>query len=64
MELHVTKLKSPDLSPIELLWGIISAELYKKDYKTIDELKFELEDLWNRVPVELCQILLQTLTKE
>ena len=55
--------KSPDLSPIELLWGIISAELYKKDYKTIDELKFELEDLWNRVPVELCQDLIANFDK-
>ena len=55
--------KSPDLSPIEFLWGIVTKELYKRDYETIDELKFALEDLWNRIPIELCRDLIGNFDK-
>ena len=51
---------SPDLSPIELLWGILESKLRLKNVKTIDELRNNLNYLWNRVPVPLCEALVKT----
>ena len=46
---------SPDLSPIEDLWSIVQSKLYEKKYLTLNEMKFALNDIWNRIPQALCE---------
>jgi len=46
---------SPDLSPIEDIWAIIEERLNEKQYDTLDEKKFALQELWNKIPVGLCK---------
>lgn len=50
--------RSPDLSPIELLWNILQDKLALKKSKTIEELKTNLVYIWNRIPPELCKNLI------
>ena len=38
---------SPDLSPIENLWGIMKAKLREMDTSTVDKLKVALQQLWD-----------------
>jgi len=46
---------SPDLSPIESLWAILDERLNEKSYRSLDEKKVALLNLWNSIPVDLCQ---------
>ena len=46
---------SPDLFPIKTVWAIIKQELSKRKYSSLDELRNNLIDIWNRFPNELCK---------
>jgi hypothetical protein len=41
---------SPDLNPIENLWGWLKAKLYKMKLQNVHQLKAALLDLWAQVP--------------
>ena len=43
---------SPDLSPIEDLWGLIVAKVYERgwQYSAISELKNAILDVWEKIP--------------
>ena len=43
---------SPDLSPIENLWGLIVAKVYEggRQYSAISELKNAILDAWEKIP--------------
>lgn len=41
---------SPDLNPIENVWGWMKAQLYRRKIKDLCELKAALLQLWDRVP--------------
>ena len=42
---------SPDLNPIELLWGIIKKILRKKAISTIDEFRSMINEIWENIPL-------------
>lgn len=52
---------SPDLSPIENLWGIVQAKLDAKGCKTFDEFKKALEIEWNSLEKSLCRDLVSSM---
>lgn len=52
---------SPDISPIEALWGHMKKELSKSPAKTIDELKFKLQTVWTSITPETCQHIVDTM---
>jgi DDE superfamily endonuclease len=41
---------SPDLNPIENLWGWMKAKLYRKDLRSVTHLRVALLQLWEQVP--------------
>ena len=52
--------KGADFSPVELLWNIIEMQLKKNSYSNLHELKYAIQDIWNRIPLDLCQNLMKT----
>lgn len=40
---------SPDLNPIENIWGMMKLEVYRKQYNNLDELKAAVEAAWDRI---------------
>ena len=55
--------QSPDLSPIENLWGILSEKVYKegKVYNTKDDLWAAVQTAWDEVPVEIFKNLYKSI---
>ena len=43
---------SPDLNPIELLWGIIKKILKKKEISSIQEFKNTIVEIWDAIPMD------------
>ena len=41
--------KSPDLSPIEQIWGAMKEDIKKKKPKTEEELRIAIIEAWNKV---------------
>lgn len=55
---------SPDLSPIENLWSILSNSVYKDpEPKTLDQLKRRLRKAWNSISPETLQNLIESLPR-
>lgn len=54
---------SPDLSPIESLWGIMKKRLRNERPTTIHELKSKISLIWNSITVEECQNLMNSMNK-
>lgn len=46
---------SPDMNPIENLWGVVVRRLYQdnKQYATVNELKHSLEEVWRNLEPEI-----------
>lgn len=55
--------QSPDLNPIENLWGIVKRRVAEKQPKNINELKVAIEEAWYSIPVETCQKLAMSFRK-
>ncbi|KAG0442369.1 Transposable element Tcb1 transposase [Dictyocoela muelleri] len=55
--------QSPDLNPIESLWGIIKANLSKYTPKNKEELKVLILNEWNSISIETCQKLAMSFEK-
>ncbi|HEY9707175.1 MAG TPA: IS630 family transposase [Oculatellaceae cyanobacterium] len=58
--------KSPDLNPIENLWGIVTRDLYdagKKQFKSKEEMKGALKKAWKKVDANLCKKSTDTMDK-
>ena len=47
--------RSPDLNPIENLWGIMVRQVYadNRQYRNVEELKRAILDAWNSISTEL-----------
>lgn len=52
---------SPDMSPIETLWGVMKKKLREKPVKTIKELRDNLQLIWDGFTPEFCKSLVDTM---
>lgn len=54
---------SPDLKPIEKLWGIILRQVYRngKQFQTTEDLKQRIWDVWNDISPEILQNLITSM---
>lgn len=55
--------QSPDMNPIENLWGILKSRVALRKPKNVAELKVMLEEEWYKIPLEECQRLAQSFRK-
>ena len=57
--------QSPDLNPIEHLWDYIKRRLreYEEDLKGILELWERIEKEWAKIPVSVCQNLIESMPR-
>jgi hypothetical protein len=55
--------KSPDLNPIENLWGIMVRQAYAggRQYNTVAELRAAVEASWNAIPQETMRRLIESM---
>lgn len=54
---------SPDLNPIENIWGMMKLEVYRKQYNTFDEFKAAVEAAWQRIPVTTLQNCMRSMPR-
>lgn len=56
--------RSPDLNPIENLWGWLVRAVYRngRQFRTRDELKEAIRESWNQIPLSLLQSLIDSMT--
>ena len=54
---------SPDLSPIENVWGWVDAQVAKKGCKTFQEFKEEIMKTFKNIPIEMCEKLIDSIPK-
>jgi transposase len=54
---------SPDLNPIENLWGILSRKVYAngKQYHSINELKKSIQEAWDGIPMTVLNNLVKSM---
>ncbi len=48
---------SPDLNPIENVWGIVKRQMRNKRPKNTDELKATVKETWDSIPPQQCSAL-------
>ena len=54
---------SPDLNPIENVWGNIKHYLESRAFSNISSLKKEIEDKWNQIDHEFCRWLIDSVKR-
>ncbi len=54
---------SPDLNPIENLWGIVKRKMRNKRPKNADELKATVKDTWASIPPQQCHKLITSMPR-
>ena len=54
---------SPDLSAIELIWSIIKGMMNIFPPTTIEELKVLIQKIWNAIPKEMCERIIEHINK-
>lgn len=54
---------SPDMSPIETLWGIMKTELKKRPVRNVSDLKEKLTEIWNSYTPEFCDSIVATMPR-
>ncbi len=54
---------SPDLNPIENLWGIVKRKMINKRPKNADELSATVKETWASIPPQQCHKLIPSMTR-
>ncbi|KAK3566989.1 hypothetical protein QTP86_008210 [Hemibagrus guttatus] len=54
---------SPDLNPIENLWGIVKRKMRNKSPKNADELKATVKETWASIPPQQCHKLITSMPR-
>ena len=54
---------SPDLSPIENLWGFLKVKVAKRSPATVSDLKMILKEEWENISLEYLQSLVRSMPK-
>ncbi len=55
---------SPDLNPIENLWGIVKRKMRNKRPKNADELKATVKESWASIQPQQCHKLITSLPRQ
>lgn len=55
--------QSPDLNPIENLWGELKRSLAKETFQNKHQLWSAIERAWNAIPVETCRKLIDSMPR-
>jgi hypothetical protein len=57
--------QSPDLNPIEHLWQHLKGRLstYESEPSSISELWCRVESEWNKIPVQVCTELIESMPR-
>ncbi len=55
---------SPDLNPIENLWGIVKRKMINKRPKNADELKATVKETWASIPPQQCHKLITSMPRQ
>lgn len=57
--------RSPDLNPIENLWGILARDVYRngKQYTTIQELEVGVRNAWRETRIQVLETLVNSMPK-
>jgi transposase len=57
--------KSPDINPIENVWGILVRDIYSdcRQYETKEQLKIAIENAWDRISSETLKNLINSMPK-
>ncbi len=53
--------QSPDLNPIENLWGIVKRKMRNNRPKNADELKATVKETWASIPPQQCHKLITSM---
>ncbi|CAI9584764.1 unnamed protein product [Staurois parvus] len=54
---------SPDLNPIEHLWGILKRKVEERKVSNIHQLRDDVMEEWKRTPVTTCEALVTSMPK-
>jgi len=54
---------SPDLNPIEHLWGILKLKVEERKVSNIHQLRDVVMEEWKRTPVATCEVLVNSMLK-
>ncbi len=54
---------SPDLNPMENLWGIVKRKMRNKRPKNADELKAAIKETWASIPPQQCHKLITSMPR-
>ncbi len=54
---------SPDLNPIENIWGIVKRKMRNKRPKNADELKATVNETWDSIPPQQCNKLITSMPR-
>ena len=54
---------SPDLNPIENLWGWMKRKIYERDVHTVEQLKRAIQQVWDEVPDHILSKLMCSMAK-
>uniref|UniRef100_A0A8C2BPW4 Tc1-like transposase DDE domain-containing protein n=1 Tax=Cyprinus carpio TaxID=7962 RepID=A0A8C2BPW4_CYPCA len=60
MKLKVMEM-SPDLNPIEHLWGILKQKVEKHHMSNIQQLRDVIMEEWKRIPAKTCAALVKSM---
>ncbi|KAI2652287.1 Transposable element Tc1 transposase [Labeo rohita] len=58
-----TKTNSPDLNPIENVWGIVKRKMRNKRPKNADKLKATVKETWASIPPQQCHRLITSMPR-
>ena len=54
---------SPDLNPIENIWGWIKAEVKRENHKTMEQLRNSLQKNWERIDLNFLKPYAESLLR-
>lgn len=58
-----SRFENPDLNPIENMWAHAEKKLGEKNHKNLNELWQHIQDIWCKIPVDMCCSYIESMSK-